>query len=64
MEDITEEKKLEKNEKGDYFHNSHQLRTPATIVKGNLEMIKSGDFGAIPGRSEDLIDDTYWAISG
>jgi len=59
MEDITEEKKLEKMRKEIISITSHQLRTPATIVKGNLEMIKSGDFGAIPEGQKDLIDDTY-----
>jgi signal transduction histidine kinase len=59
MEDITEEKKLDKMRTEIVSITSHQLRTPATIIKGNLEMVLGGDVGIITPMQKELLDDTY-----
>jgi signal transduction histidine kinase len=59
MEDITEQKKLDKMRTEIVSVTSHQLRTPATIVKGNLEMVLGGDAGKITKAQKELLDDTY-----
>jgi signal transduction histidine kinase len=59
MEDITEQKKLDKMRTEIVSITSHQLRTPATIVKGNLEMILGGDVGKVSKLQKELLDDTY-----
>ena len=59
MEDVTEEKKIDKMRKEIVSITSHQLRTPATIIKGNLEMVLGGDAGKISKAQKELLDDTY-----
>lgn len=59
MEDISEEKKLDRMRSEIVSITSHQLRTPATIVKGNLEMIMGGDFGKVSKEQKELLEDTY-----
>jgi signal transduction histidine kinase len=59
MEDITEEKKLDKMRTEIVSVTSHQLRTPATIVKGNLEMVLGGDVGEITPDQKEILNDTY-----
>ncbi len=38
---------------------SHQLRTPLTAVKGYLSMIKEGNYGKIPKKVENKIENIY-----
>jgi signal transduction histidine kinase len=59
MEDITEQKKLDKMRTEIVSITSHQLRTPSTIIKGNLEMVLGGDVGEINAQQKELLDDTY-----
>ncbi len=59
MEDVTDQKKLDKMRTEIVSVTSHQLRTPATIVKGNLEMVLGGDVGKISKAQKELLDDTY-----
>jgi two-component system sensor histidine kinase ResE len=59
MEDITEQKQLDKMRTEIVSVTSHQLRTPSTIIKGNLEMILGGDVGSINEEQEVLLKDTY-----
>lgn len=59
IEDITEQKKLDKMRTEIVSITSHQLRTPSTIIKGNLEMVLGGDVGAISDQQRDLLNDTY-----
>jgi len=59
MEDVTEQKKIDKMRTEIISITSHQLRTPATIVKGNLEMVLGGDAGKINKEQKELLDDTY-----
>jgi signal transduction histidine kinase len=59
MEDISEQKKLDQVRSEIVSITSHQLRTPATIIKGNLEMVLGGDFGKITKKQQELLEDTY-----
>lgn len=59
MEDITEQKKLDQVRSEIVSITSHQLRTPATIIKGNLEMVLGGDFGKVTSKQRELLEDTY-----
>jgi len=59
MEDITDEKKINQMRTEIVSVTSHQLRTPATIIKGNLEMVLGGDVGKITKKQRELLDDTY-----
>ncbi|MDD4901997.1 MAG: ATP-binding protein [Patescibacteria group bacterium] len=59
MEDITEQKKLDKMRTEIVSITSHQLRTPSTIIKGNLEMVLGGEVGEITKDQRELLDDTY-----
>ena len=38
---------------------SHQLRTPATAVKGNLAMLLDGYFGEVAGEQREFLQDAY-----
>jgi signal transduction histidine kinase len=59
MEDITEQKKLDKMRTEIVSITSHQLRTPSTIIKGNLEMVLGGDVGEVTPQQKELLQDTY-----
>jgi signal transduction histidine kinase len=59
MEDITEEKNLGKMRSEIISVTSHQLRTPSTIIKGNLEMILGGDAGQMNDMQKELLNDAY-----
>jgi signal transduction histidine kinase len=59
IEDITDEKMLDKMRTEIVSITSHQLRTPLTIIKGNLEMVLGGDVGPISEPQKDLLSDSY-----
>ena len=59
MEDISEQKKIDRMRTEIVSITSHQLRTPATIIKGNLDMVLGGDVGKITDQQRELLDDTY-----
>jgi Signal transduction histidine kinase len=59
IEDITDEKMLDKMRTEIVSITSHQLRTPLTIIKGNLEMVLGGDVGPISDAQKDLLSDSY-----
>ncbi len=59
MEDITDQKKLDKMRTEIVSITSHQLRTPSTIIKGNLEMVLGGEVGELNKDQRELLDDTY-----
>ncbi|MFA5248360.1 MAG: ATP-binding protein [Patescibacteria group bacterium] len=59
IEDITEEKRLEKMRTEIVSITSHQLRTPSTIIKGNLEMLLDGDIGKISKMQKEVLTDVY-----
>ena len=45
MRNITEEKQLERAKSEFVAVASHQLRTPATVIKGNIELLRDESFG-------------------
>lgn len=59
MEDVSEQKKLDRMRSEIVSITSHQLRTPATIIKGNLDMVLGGDVGKISPQQRELLQDTY-----
>jgi signal transduction histidine kinase len=59
IEDITEQKKIDQMRTEIVSITSHQLRTPATIVKGNLEMVLGGDVGKLSDPQQELINDAH-----
>jgi signal transduction histidine kinase len=59
MEDITDQKKLDKMRTEIVSITSHQLRTPSTIIKGNFEMVLGGDVGEVTPQQKELLQDTY-----
>jgi signal transduction histidine kinase len=59
IEDITDQKKIDQMRTEIVSITSHQLRTPATIVKGNLEMALGGDAGALSSQQKELIEDAH-----
>lgn len=38
---------------------SHQLRTPASAVKGNISMLLDGYFGTVPAEQQEILEDAY-----
>jgi PAS domain S-box-containing protein len=55
IEDITEAKMVDQMRTEIISTTSHQLRTPLSVVKGNLEMLVNGDLGKVPkGQAEIL----------
>lgn len=38
---------------------SHQLRTPLTSIKGYVDMMLEGDFGDIPGKQREVLEDIF-----
>jgi len=59
IEDITKQKKIDQMRTEIVSITSHQLRTPATIVKGNLEMVLGGDAGKLSKPQKELIADAH-----
>jgi signal transduction histidine kinase len=59
IEDITEQKMLDKMRTEIVSITSHQLRTPTTIVKGNLEMLMSPEVGELNSQQKEILNDTF-----
>jgi len=59
MEDISEEKKFEKMKNEIISVTSHQLRTPLSVIKGNLEMILTGDTGETTKEQKELLNEAF-----
>jgi len=59
IDDITEQKQLEKMRTEIVSITSHQLRTPLSVVKGNLEMILDGDFGTVPTQQKEILREAF-----
>lgn len=55
--DITEAKLLERSKSELVAVASHQLRTPLTAMRGNVEMLLDGSFGEVNKEQEDLLHD-------
>lgn len=58
FEDITEEKLLERTKSEFVSIASHQLRTPLTVIKGNLEMLHDESFGPLNEEQRNMITET------
>lgn len=59
LEDITEQKALEKMRSEIISITSHQLRTPLSVVKGNLEMVLGGDLGKITKGQKEILEEAF-----
>jgi NtrC-family two-component system sensor histidine kinase KinB len=59
MEDISEQKKLDKIRTEIVSITSHQLRTPSTIIKGNLEMLMDKKIGELNEDQKDVLNEAY-----
>ncbi len=58
MRNITEEKQLERSKTEFVAIASHQLRTPATVIKGNIEILRDKTFGMgeLSKDQSDILD--------
>jgi len=59
MEDVTEQKKLDRMRTEIISITSHQLRTPSTIIKVNLETIMNNGAGPLSAEQEEILHDIY-----
>lgn len=59
IEDVTEQKMIDKMRTEIVSITSHQLRTPLSIVKGNLEMVLDGDFGKVEEKQKEVLNDAF-----
>lgn len=55
VEDISERKRVERMKTEFISTVSHELRTPLTAISGALGLVVGGVFGALPGRSQELL---------
>lgn len=58
IRDITEQKLLERSKSELVAVASHQLRTPLTVARGNIEMLLDGSFGDANEKQKELLTDT------
>lgn len=61
IEDITEQKLIDTMRTEIVSVTSHQLRTPLSVIKGNLEMVLGGDVGKITKEQAEILKE---ALSG
>lgn len=59
IEDITEQKVLERGKDEFFSIASHELRTPLTAIRGNTSMIKDFFAETLPGDVREMIEDIY-----
>lgn len=55
VEDVTSERLVEQMRKEIVAITSHQLRTPLSVIKGNIEMILSGDYGKLKPDQQEVL---------
>lgn len=60
LEDITERKMIDKMRTEIVSVTSHQLRTPLSVIKGNLEMVLEGDAGKITKEQKEILQEAFW----
>ncbi|MDO8601299.1 MAG: ATP-binding protein [bacterium] len=59
IEDITEQKFIDRMRTEIVSITSHQLRTPLSVIKGNLEMVLDGDFGKISAKQKEVLNEVF-----
>jgi two-component system phosphate regulon sensor histidine kinase PhoR len=59
LEDISEQKKLDKMRTEIVAITSHQLRTPSAVIRGNLEMVLEGDVGKVTKEQKEVLNQAY-----
>jgi len=57
IRDITDEKLLERSKSELVAVASHQLRTPLTAMRGNVEMLVDESYGALNSEQKELLND-------
>ena len=62
IRNITEEKQLERSKSELVAVASHQLRTPLTVARGNLEMLLDGSFGKVTKKQRELLVDSQESV--
>ncbi|MCK5027768.1 MAG: HAMP domain-containing protein, partial [Candidatus Pacebacteria bacterium] len=58
VEDVTEDKLVERSKSELVATASHQLRTPLTVARGNVEMLLDEDFGSVNDKQREMLKDT------
>ncbi|MDO8265269.1 MAG: ATP-binding protein, partial [Candidatus Parcubacteria bacterium] len=59
IEDVTDQKRIDRMRTEIVSITSHQLRTPLTVIKGNLEMILDGDFGEVSVKQKEILREAF-----
>ena len=62
IRNITAEKQLERSKSELVAVASHQLRTPLTVTRGNLEMLLDGSFGTVNEKQRELLSDSQESV--
>lgn len=62
IRDITEQKQLERSKSELVAVASHQLRTPLTVTRGNLEMLLDNSFGKVNKKQRELLSDSQESV--
>lgn len=62
IRNITKEKQLERSKSELVAVASHQLRTPLTVTRGNLEMLLDDCFGKINKKQRELLSDSQESV--
>ncbi|KKS84267.1 MAG: Integral membrane sensor signal transduction histidine kinase [Parcubacteria group bacterium GW2011_GWA2_43_11] len=62
IRNITDEKQLERSKSELVAVASHQLRTPLTVARGNLEMLLDGSFGKVTKKQRELLADSQESV--
>ena len=58
VEDVTEDRLIERSKSELVATASHQLRTPLTVARGNVEMLLDEDFGPLNDKQKEMLKDT------
>jgi len=61
FQDISDQKKIEKMKSEFILIASHQLKTPLSVIYGNLDMLIAGDFGKVDKNILKVLNDIYAA---
>jgi len=59
LHDVSREKLVEKMKTEFVSLAAHQLRTPLSIIKWSMSMLKKGDFGKLTKKQSDIVKSTF-----